>query len=104
MPSAFPRDATQKGLLVLYAVCGVLGFSDALVDGDTAGGWAQWLASRTLVVTLAAHLAEFVVVFMILRWRVLKRLAADDSIWPHFLPTFLYGFGHFMRLTKAKKN
>jgi len=101
---SFPRGLPQKGLLVFYAACGVLGFSDAVVTGDTAGGWAQWLAGRALVVTLAAHLAEFVVLFMVLRWRVLKRLPAEASIWPHFLPTFLYGVGHWMRLTKAKKN
>jgi hypothetical protein len=101
MQAAWPRNAAQKGLLAFYAGCAVVGWSDAA--RETAGGWAQWLAARALAVTLFAHLAEFAVVFLVLRWRILKRLPATDSIWPHFLPTFLYGVGHWMRLTKAKK-
>ena len=104
MTSAFPRDGVQCTLLAVYGICAGIHFSDAIVTADTLSGWPKYLAIRTLALTLAAHLLEFVIIFMVLRSRVLKRLDKTDSIWTHFLPTILYGLGHWIRLTKPKKS
>ena len=101
-PTAYPRGTAQKGLLLFYAACAAVGHSDALVTAETGGGWPKWLASTAPACTLAAHVLEFFVVFIATR-AVLKRLPETESIWPHFLPTVLYGLGHWMRLTKPKK-
>ena len=97
--SAFPVGKAQKGLIALYAL-GVIVYCTA--EEDYLGGWPGYISSRIVGGTLAAHLLEFVFLFLIFR-SYLKGLPAGDSSASHFLPTLLYGAGHWMRYLKKKK-
>jgi hypothetical protein len=98
---AASRESQKTLTLCLYCACAAFLL---LVPPGAAPPTARLLAELLLFGVLAAHLAEFCVVFGLCKHRL--ALPADRArAYQHFVPVLLYGFNHWLPMWRknAKK-